>query len=104
MILHLFVIIEVGLGFKNPVFIRANGGGRTNLFSLLGRRMLLWCRHDFVLACDFPSVLSVQAGKTAVMLAIEKGLEGCLKLLIAARPDLNQQDNVSLFECGCLHT
>ena len=43
--------------------------------------------------------MPVQAGKTAVMLAIEKGHEGFLKLLIAARADLNQKDNVREIVC-----
>ena len=48
-----------------------------------------------MLGCD---CVPVQAGKTAVMLAIEKGHEGFLKLLIAARADLNEIDKVSVFE------
>ena len=49
-------------------------------------------------------IVARQDGRTAVMLAIEKGHEGCLKQLIDARANLNQKDNVSVFECACLQT
>ena len=38
--------------------------------------------------------LFVQDGKTAAMIACEKGHEGCLRLLIAAGIDLQLQDKV----------
>ena len=47
----------------------------------------------------------MQDGRTAVMLAIEKGRHECfLKLLIAERPDLNLKDKVRVCKCACFHT